>query len=875
MASFLKGLRGNGEHSELRELAKRINGERQSLEDLITRADVSSRQLGKLTAPIPKLGERLAVLERQLNAIEGRVFRLAEVQTRADQLHSAQREIEKQLANTRGEVARTTSELAELGRLVNTASNLRRELGQFCELERPLRALQGEAVAVKGWLAELAGSYRRLRTGQEELSTVITDATSRVAAVEQASQAGMRDAERYARRVEQLEQRIAGLADVAAGASDTKHQLLTLKSLADQIIQKTAALENQRDAMERAAKDVSRLDALVQQVDGAIREQENQISKLHSLARDVDDVQSIYESVMTRWKTISNQQQQVEERERATRQKLAELGEQLGKATERFDLEHRGLETVSERVTDLRAAVKACEHQMEELGPASRTVTEVATKADKAWVRLGFFLGELEKLNELPERMRVMRNDVGRLQDLLQEVSTRSTEIETAKPAVDEAVQGLAGLGRAHETIKEAVEQLHAAQAEMARVRETQGGTDAWLKTVQESVADLQGRVRLIDAAKPTIEWVRRDVERILEGTEVVTSHRPFLDDVQSRLAELASLAAQLDDRTKAFRSRLDIAEGRFVSVTRQAEETEQIAIVVSKMSRTVAEADARVAHVAQAVVSLETRTESLENVPERVRLLHAELERRQAAMDKASEHVALVSALRQEAAEVVQRVDERVRWLRTTLVDVEDRAKRLEVVSGELDGHAARVRSVEGVMKEFESQLGSWEVVRAEVLRTLDELESRRSTVNALHGNISEMFEMAERTANDLKAAAEAQREIRESRASLDDLLVRLREADAVTAAIDLHRQEMEHAERRLARAQALLLDIQSSLEMLNNQKAQLDQVIEVAGALTFQIQQGESLVDRLRKERDITNTVRTSLEDTGTRAARAKRDA
>src|SRR5262245_50583215 len=163
MASFLKGRRGNGEHSELRELAERINGERRALEDLITRAEGSSRQLGNLTAPIPKLSERLAVLEQQLKAIEGRVFRLAEVQTRADALHGTQREIEKQLANTRGEVARATSEFAGLGRLVSTASNLKRELGEFCELERPLRALQGEAVAVKGWLAELAGSYRRLR----------------------------------------------------------------------------------------------------------------------------------------------------------------------------------------------------------------------------------------------------------------------------------------------------------------------------------------------------------------------------------------------------------------------------------------------------------------------------------------------------------------------------------------------------------------------------------------------------------------------------------------------------------------------------------------------------------------------------------------
>ena len=176
--------------------------------------------------------------------------------------------------------------------------------------------------------------------------------------------------------------------------------------------------------------------------------------------------------------------------------------------------------------------------------------------------------------------------------------------------------------------------------------------------------------------------------------------------------------------------------------------------------------------------------------------------------------------------------------------------------------------------MKDFDARLGTWEVARTELGRSLDALENRQSTVDALHVNITHMFELAERTAEDLKAAADGQREIRESRAFLDDVLARLREADAVTASLDLHQQQMEQAEQRLARAQALLFDIQASLEMLNNQKAHLDQVIEQAGALGFQIQQAEVLIDRLRKERDITNAVRTSLEDAGVRAPRLKRD-
>jgi chromosome segregation ATPase len=288
-----------------------------------------------------------------------------------------------------------------------------------------------------------------------------------------------------------------------------------------------------------------------------------------------------------------------------------------------------------------------------------------------------------------------------------------------------------------------------------------------------------------------------------------------------------------------------------------------------------VAEADARVGRVAESITSLETRSQSLEGVPERVRLIGLELDQRQAALDRASEHLKLASALRHEAAEAVQRLDERALSLHATLADVETRAKRLQTLSVELDVQAGKMQSVQGLTKEFESQFAKWEVARLDLRRSLDQLEARRSTVDTLQVNITQMFELAERTADDIKAAAEAQREIRESRTALDDVLGQLREVDTVTAAVDRHRQEIEKAEQRLARAQALLLDIHSSLETLNNQKALLDHVIEQAGSLSFQVQQAEVLIDRLRKERDITTTVRTALEDAGVRGPRPKRDA
>jgi DNA repair exonuclease SbcCD ATPase subunit len=874
MASFLKGLRGNGKHSELRKLADRLTGQKETLEQLITKAEGSSRQLGKLTEPIPKLNERLAALERQVTIIEGRVSGVAAVQHQTAGLFDAHRHLKSQLADSRSEAERITAQLDELRGLVEVATGLKRDLGEFCQFEAPLRVVKDQGDALKTGMAELEDGYRRLRESRDELAQKATDATSRLAAIEQASQAAARDVENCGRRVAELEQTIGSLPQVAASASDVKHQLLTVKSLADHVMQKVAALENQRHAVERAAKDVSQLDALVHQVDAAIREQANQIARVRTLASDAEGLESKYRAVAILSKEVGGLQRQIEERERATRQTLAALDEQLGKANELVELEHRGLETVSQRIGGLKTDVAECEERMRRLEASSRTVTEVEAQADKLWTRLGFFKGELDKLNELPERIRIIGRDTTRLHELMQQMSAQGVELEKAKPAVEAALRDIAGLSRTHEAIKEALEQMRVAQEEMERAQSSRASTDAWLKTVQESVADLQERVRQLDVARPTVESMQRDVQRVVEATELVASRRQFMDDVGTRLTELGSLAAQLDDHTKAFRSRLEIAEGRFVSVTKQAEETERIANAVSALSSTVTQADGRVADLTRSITSLESRSQHLEETAERARLLGMELEQRQNDLERASEHLARAVALRREAAGAVEMLDERILSLQSALGAVESRTKRLEIVSAELDSYCGRIRTVEGGMAEFEKQLGTFESAKLDIRRALDQLANRQTTVTGLQASINQMFEVADRTANDLKAAAEAHREIRESRASLDDLLSRLHDADAVAAGIEVRRQEIEQAEQRLARAQALLIDIQSSLEMLNNQKALLDQVIEQAGSLAFQIQQAEGLVERLRRERDTTNAVRSALEDGRARASRPRQD-
>src|SRR5204862_533782 len=64
-----------------------------------------------------------------------------------------------------------------------------------------------------------------------------------------------------------------------------------------------------------------------------------------------------------------------------------------------------------------------------------------------------------------------------------------------------------------------------------------------------------------------------------------------------------------------------------------------------------------------------------------------------------------------------------------------------------------------------------------------------------------------------------------------------------------------------RLARAEAVLVDVRTSLEALQGQKAIVDQAVEKAGSLQFLLKQADAVMDGLRGERDMTARVQAAM--------------
>ena len=151
--------------------------------------------------------------------------------------------------------------------------------------------------------------------------------------------------------------------------------------------------------------------------------------------------------------------------------------------------------------------------------------------------------------------------------------------------------------------------------------------------------------------------------------------------------------------------------------------------------------------------------------------------------------------------------------------------------------------------MAQFEEQFAKWHGTEAQLSRALEQAAQRQASVDALRADLSRLFEVAERTVEHVRAIAGAKEQVSQTRAMLEDVLDLVGNAREAATGLGQRQRQIEQAETRLARVEALLVDTESSLQALHGQKAFLDQVIERAGTLEFYTKQAESLIVLLQE--------------------------
>jgi chromosome segregation ATPase len=395
----------------------------------------------------------------------------------------------------------------------------------------------------------------------------------------------------------------------------------------------------------------------------------------------------------------------------------------------------------------------------------------------------------------------------------------------------------------------------------MARLRESHTETSAWLNDADERVRSLRGRVDELDRARPTVDALQRDVERVNASIAAIDQRAISLDDLHTRFGAMETTVAQLDERGAGLRSRMDAAETRFVDLARQASDAERVTVTIAGVTAAVDAAERRMERIGASIDSLEARSQRLDVLGERMRVLGQEIDQRQGALEKAAEHLTRASDERRQAADTARALEELTRTMAIHLGDAESRSEHLAEIAHELEQRAAALGDVDRRMTHLEELLRRCDAAQTSASQALDQIMGRQATVDAVEAQVKRVFGVADRTATDVRQIESARRDIESARALLDDMQERLKRTTEGMNDFEERKRQIEQLEQRLARAEALTRDVRSTVELISAQRSVIDQVLERSGSLSVQAKQAEGLIEALRAQCLMATTLQAAI--------------
>jgi DNA repair protein SbcC/Rad50 len=865
MVSFLKGRRRDDDSVVAIDSSGRdITA---ALEALVNRAEAAANDLRSLapilerTSEIDGLRERCSDIENRVAGLDRLGSQLAMAEDQVERVIKTQNATEARIGHSNDALERIQGQMSVLSDKVETALLLREQVESFLSLQGPLAALKGDADTLRVQLGELAENVARMRTQHDDALTAHRHTTSRLENFDQDFQTATGKLEDMVRRVQSIERQMEPINQASTAIPDVQHQLAVLKALADQVAQKTTMLEQEREAIDRAATQIAQLTRMDRELDAWLRRQEEQIRRFGPIEAKITEVKTIQDKVLARTEELQSTSQKIEDAQQAARQALTDLKEQMRKSSEGFELEHRSLHAVSERIADLRKAVKECETRLGELDAATQGTAAVQTQVRQVGEQITDLAKEVTALSQEATRASTLRQDVARLDSMAGDLATRMRRLDEIRPGVEQAMEQLTTLKGTRELLADGLEQMRVAYEEMSRLREGHGETQAWLANADVWTRKVQGQVKELSALEPAVERIRVEVEQVKASMTQIEASREVVEEVQRGLLEVGSMSSELKDRSEALRGRIEAAEARFGQLAKQAEAAQQLSDTISAVTASVEQADRRMTEVDDAVRGLESRTKQIDHVEERIRLLGQELEQRQGALDKATEHLTRASALRKEAAEAAQRMEDLTRSVSSTLSQAQEQGTSLQRLAGELETRSTALKTVDRQLSHFEELLNKWESAQADAAKALEQTLARQAGVEAIEAQVKHVFDLAERTIEDVQSIGSARREIEETRAMLQATHDQFKMTEETLRGFESRKRQLERAEQRLARAEALALGIRATVESLTAQKTVVDHAMESAGALGFQMKQAEALIGALRRERDLACDLKAAI--------------
>ena len=570
MAPSLKNLLGNNDKnnreltSEIRALLAEMQQERTRFESLLGNAAGATESLETLSEPLANATRETQSITAKLAELENRFAGMTQLSQRflaldeqAEALARRQQQSEETIATALAQVNALREGFAEVGGKVDMASQLKGQLESFLDVEKPFQQMRHDADQLRSHVDGASEQVTRMREQHERLMDSHKLAMSKMEALDRRREELSRDLTDKERRVAGVEQGLRGIDGVQHTMAEVKREVSTVKALSELVTQKSTALESQRELVERTLARAEQLDQTVVQLDAAVRQAQDNEKSLQSLHENIGSLRGLHETVIERSHEITQLQHDADDLARATREELLLVRNEMKATVERFDFENRGLESVHQRVTDLRSSLSDFESRYTTLEASSQLAAQLNTQTANVATQLAHLKSEAASVDAEMSKLQAIRRDLDVAGEAARTIAAQVAQIEQAQPAVTTALRDVAQLTGAQASVSNALEQMRVAHDEIGRVRERQSETRGWLTQVEQSLVTMREQVTELEALSPSIAKVQREAEHVNSAAHAIESRGEFLENLHQKLAELGSLSARLDDRSQQLQSQI------------------------------------------------------------------------------------------------------------------------------------------------------------------------------------------------------------------------------------------------------------------------------------------------------------------------------
>jgi exonuclease SbcC len=839
---------------ELAELLAQSKRDSEALRELLERSDTATKKFESLVDPLEamqatakSLTTQMSDLQARADSFDGRTTALGESVSRFEevsgQVEKDQKSVERSFESVSKRLAEADAKVSELDDALQSVGLVKQELvdfvgpnGALAKVRAQVEEAREQSLGCGKEVAQIQEDQAGIRAAQESVSSQYRDLRSKLESIDE----GVDKANANVARVEKAKLDLTKAEELGAR---TERQLSSLQALSDHIVQKTGAVERQREALDRTEAQARALTDLHWELEAKLKEAKTQIKDLKKVHASVDDLRSINAKVAARTSELRAEQTEVERESKTLRAGLAGLQEQMRRTTKRFELEQSTLEADGQRVIALRADVTDLENRLRGLEETGATVNEASRRVDDMSARLTSLSGELGRISEQVELVEGMREGMSEAQRTALDVTASLSSLEARQAGVQDSMDDLRTLRGAGEEVAGALETLRATRSEIDRLQTEQAETGAWLAGTHESMREFRTKVAQIEDLTANIDRMRENADRVVAAASDLDERRESFAELEVRMSVLQQIGTKLDERTSNLLEGLVDADNRFKAVARNAEKADEVRETIEEVVASVRQAEQRMAELGDGVDSAAERAEGLTLLSQRADRVIADIRRGEKSLSKAVEQLESVSTLRKEGAEAVQSLEDQIRVVKEGLVIAEEQSDQIGQRADLLEARAGSLRFAEKRITRFEEKLAELDGVEQELAQSIETLLARQEGVSQVRSDVQELFATTERTLADVRAISAARDEVQSAAEVLEEVRAK---AEVMTEALDgieVRQQQIAQSEVRLERADALLREIRSSLESMTSQRAVVDRVLATSGRLSVEAREAEGL--------------------------------